>query len=73
MGFCLSEKSQQRLRGLHPDLVRVVHRALEITPIDFMVIEGLRTRERQKYLFDKGATRTLNSRHITGHAVDWPP
>lgn len=73
MGFVFSEKSRRRLNGLHPDLMRVVHRALEITSIDFMVIEGLRTKERQKYLFDKGATRTLNSRHITGHAVDLAP
>lgn len=73
MGFVFSEKSRRRLNGLHPDLIRVVHRALEITSIDFMVIEGLRTKERQKYLFDKGATRTLNSRHITGHAVDLAP
>jgi hypothetical protein len=73
MAFSLSEKSKQRLQGLHPNLVKVVYRALEITPIDFTVIEGLRTRERQKYLFDKGATRTLNSRHITGHAVDLAP
>lgn len=73
MGFVFSEKSRRRLEGLHPDLVSVVHRALQITPIDFVVIEGLRTKERQRYLFDKGATRTLNSRHITGHAVDLAP
>lgn len=73
MAFHLSEKSLRRLEGVKPDLVKVVKRAIEITPIDFLVVEGLRTRERQKYLFDKGATRTLNSRHITGDAVDIAP
>lgn len=73
MAFHLSEKSLRRLEGIKPDLVKVVKRAIEITPIDFLVVEGLRTRERQKYLFDKGATRTLNSRHITGDAVDIAP
>lgn len=71
--FTLSEKSLQRLQGVHPDLVKVVHRAIALTPIDFRVIEGLRTQERQKYLYAKGATRTLNSRHLTGHAVDLVP
>jgi peptidoglycan L-alanyl-D-glutamate endopeptidase CwlK len=38
--------------------------------MSFIVTEGLRTKERQKQLFDAGATRTMNSRHLTGHAVD---
>ena len=71
MTYTLSEKSLQRLTGVHPDLVRVVKRAIELTPIDFRITEGLRTRERQAYLFKKGATRTMNSRHITGHAIDF--
>lgn len=71
--FKLSEKSLQRLTGVHPDLQAVVKRAIEITPVDFLVIEGLRTKERQAYLFGKGATKTMNSYHITGHAVDIAP
>jgi hypothetical protein len=73
MTFKLSEKSLKRLQGVHPDLVKVVKRAIEITKQDFVVIEGLRTKERQAYLFKKGATKTLNSFHITGHAVDIAP
>jgi peptidoglycan L-alanyl-D-glutamate endopeptidase CwlK len=73
MTFHLSEKSLKRLEGVDPNLVKVVKRAIEITPIDFVVIEGLRTKERQAYLVQKGASKTMNSRHITGHAVDLAP
>lgn len=68
--FKLSEKSLDRLKGLHPDIVKVVKRAIEITDSDFSVGEGLRTITRQKELFKQGATKTMNSRHLTGHAVD---
>jgi peptidoglycan L-alanyl-D-glutamate endopeptidase CwlK len=71
--FQLSARSRERLRGVHPDLVRVVERALELTPVDFVVVEGLRTIERQRQLVAQGASRTLNSRHLTGHAVDIAP
>lgn len=71
--FSLGNRSKQNLQGVHPDLVRVVQRAIQITEIDFTVIEGLRTVERQKELFAKGATRTMNSRHIIGQAVDVIP
>ena len=54
-------------------MVKVVKRAIEITPIDFVVIEGLRTKERQQYLVAKGASKTMNSYHLTGHAVDIAP
>lgn len=73
MAFGLSSKSLKRLEGVHPDLVKVVKRAIEITPIDFVVIEGLRTKERQHYLVAKGASKTMNSYHLTGHAVDIAP
>lgn len=66
----LSRRSRDRLVGVHPDLVRVLEAAIARTPIDFMVTEGLRTRERQAALVRAGASRTLNSRHLTGHAVD---
>lgn len=69
-GFRLSRRSLANLNGVHADLVRVVHRAIEITPVDFCVTEGLRSAERQKRLFAAGASRTMNSRHLTGHAVD---
>lgn len=55
---------------MHPDLVRVVERAIQLTEVDFMVTEGLRTAHRQAELVRAGASRTQNSRHLTGHAVD---
>lgn len=68
-----SERSLKNLKGIHPDLRRVMDRALQESPVDFIVIEGLRTKERQKELFDQGFSKTMNSRHLTGHAVDiWP-
>ena len=68
--YSLGPRSKQRLKGVHSDLVRVVERAIEITTVDFTVIEGLRSPERQKILLETGASQTINSRHITGHAVD---
>ena len=69
----LTPRDLQRLQGVHPDLVRVVTRAAEITPIPFMVIEGLRSRARQAQMLREGASTTTNSRHLTGHAVDLAP
>lgn len=68
-----SARSLKNLNGIHPDLRRVIDRALQDSPLDFVVIEGLRTRERQKQLVASGASRTMNSRHLTGHAVDLVP
>jgi len=73
MSFILSQKSLRRLEGVNPALVQVVKRAIQITPIDFIVVEGLRTKERQAYLVEKGASKTMNSRHLTGDAVDLAP
>lgn len=70
MSFRLSQRSRERLKGVHPDLVAVVEAAILLTPVDFMVTEGLRTPARQAELVRAGASRTLNSRHLTGHAVD---
>ena len=70
MAFKLGKKSLERLQGVHPDLVAVVKLAITKTPIDFTVLEGLRTQERQKQLVASGASKTMNSRHLTGHAVD---
>lgn len=69
----LSPKDRERLKGVHPDLVRVVERAAAITDCPFVVLEGKRTLARQKQLLAQGATTTLNSRHLTGHAVDLAP
>ena len=70
MSYTLGPRSLSRLDGVHPDLVRVVKRAIEISDIDFTVLEGVRTKARQSQLVAAGASQTMNSRHITGHAVD---
>ena len=73
MSIVLGPRSIARLQDVHPDLVRVVRRAAAMSSLDFTVLEGLRTLARQKQLLAQGATRTLNSRHLTGHAVDLAP
>lgn len=71
--FVFSDTSIKRLSGVNDNLVRVVKRALQITTQDFAVLEGLRTKERQAELVRKGASQTMNSRHLTGNAVDLVP
>lgn len=86
MSYFLGARSRLNLRGVHPHLVQVVKRAIQITPIDFTVLEGTRSLDRQKKLVASGASKTLNSRHIPcvskitvggkafwGHAVDIAP
>ena len=68
--FRLGTRSKERLDGVHDDLRAVVEQAITMTMIDFTVLEGLRTHDRQLILFAAGATSTMNSRHPTGHAVD---
>lgn len=70
MAFKLGIRSRRNLLGVHPELVKVVTRAIEITDVDFIVTEGVRTQARQQILYSKGASTTMNSRHLTGHAVD---
>ena len=73
MSIVLSQRSLTRLEGVHPDLVRVVKKAAAMSDLDFTVLEGLRTLDRQRKLLAQGASKTMNSRHITGHAVDLAP
>lgn len=73
--FTLSEHSQEKLIGVHLDLVRVVELAISRTTEDFTVGEGVRSLERQKMLVAAGKSQTMNSRHLVGkdgfgHAVD---
>lgn len=70
--FKLSERSLQRLQGVHCDLLAVVHFAIEISTVDFGIPAdgGVRTAARQRQLQKAGASQTLNSRHLTGHAFD---
>lgn len=71
--YALSRASRDKLAGVHPDLVRVVKRAIQISPVDFRVICGLRTRQEQAVLVRTGKSQTMKSRHLTGHAVDIVP
>jgi len=68
--FRLSARSNRNLEGVHIDLVDVVRHAITVTEVDFGVIEGVRSIERQREMVAKGASRTMRSRHLTGHAVD---
>ena len=74
-GYYLGDRSIDNLKGVHPDMIRVVERAILITAIDFGVTEGLRPDERQVELFNAGKSTTLNSKHKKqrdgfGHAID---
>jgi peptidoglycan L-alanyl-D-glutamate endopeptidase CwlK len=83
--YQLGNKSKDKLKGVHPNLIRVIERAIELSSQDFMVLEGLRTPERQAELYAQGRTKpgqvvtwTLKSRHFVqadgwGHAVDIAP
>lgn len=69
--FTFSKRSLDHLEDVHPDLVKVMHAAIAVTPVDFGILEGLRTLQRQKELVAKGASKTMHSRHLTGKAVDY--
>lgn len=69
-GFKLSQRSIERLDGVDDRLVDVVCRAIEITTVDFGVTEGLRTVETQRQYVATGKSQTMDSKHLTGHAVD---
>jgi peptidoglycan LD-endopeptidase CwlK len=73
MSFVLSARSLRRLVGVHPELVAVVRRAIVITKTDFAVVEGLREYAKQREYFLLGKSKTMKSRHLTGHAVDLMP
>lgn len=66
----LTERDRKRLEGVHPDLVRVVELARARSTVAFTVLEGMRSLARQKQLVEAGASKTMKSRHLTGHAVD---
>lgn len=70
MSFILGKRSRENLMGVHSDLVVIVAFAIQRTTVDFTVTEGLRSLDRQRELLAAGASTTLNSLHLTGHAVD---
>ncbi len=73
MAFQLGAGSLRELQGVKPQLVAVVQRAIAITTQDFAITDGLRTAAEQAELMRRGATRTLDSKHLTGDAVDAVP
>lgn len=75
MPFNLSQRSLNKLEGVHPDLVAVVQRAIELTDVDFGVTYGVRTVEEQEKLVAQGRSQTMKSKHLIqedgySHAVD---
>ena len=70
MAFSLSKKSVERLDGVHEDLVAIVNEAILVSQHDFSVVCGVRTLKEQRSLVRRGLSQTMNSRHLTGHAVD---
>ena len=75
MSFRLSQRSIDRLEGVHPDMTAVVERAIQLTEVDFGVIQGVRTLEEQKANVAAGRSQTMASKHLLqddgfSHAVD---
>ncbi len=69
-GHTFSTRSNKRLEGVHCDLVSVTRLALHYSEVDFGITQGLRTLAEQRKLYAAGKSKTMNSRHLTGHAVD---
>lgn len=69
----MSLLKEERLFGVHDHLQRIVREAASRCRFDIMVLEGRRSKQRQEKLVASGASRTMNSRHLTGHAVDLAP
>ena len=70
MSFRLSDRSMSMLQGVDEQLVATVKLAILNTKIDFGVICGIRTMEEQRVLVEKGASKTMRSKHLDGKAVD---
>lgn len=78
MTFRLGVKSNKELVGVHPIGIELVKRSIQLSPVDFAVHDGLRTLREQKNYFDRGVSKTMNSKHLTqedgfGHAFDLVP
>jgi peptidoglycan LD-endopeptidase CwlK len=69
--FRWSARSRRELAGIHPDLRKVTDLALKYSPLDFIITDGLRTKAEQREYVRRGVSKTMNSRHLTGHAVDF--
>lgn len=73
MPYVLGTRSMNELKGVHDDLVSVVKKAIIVVKQDFSVHDGIRSADEQKALVDKGASHTMRSQHLIGHAVDLVP
>lgn len=73
MSFKLTAADERKLVGVAAPLVAVVRRAALLSPQRFMVVEGVRSKARQKELVKKGASQTMHSKHLVGRAVDLAP
>lgn len=69
----LSKASIEKLSSVKPELQKVIYKSFETMPFDVIVLEGIRTKARQKELYAKGASKTMKSKHLTGDAVDLAP
>ena len=72
-GFTWGKGSKQRLSKVDPLMSKIATRALELSPYDFSVAQGLRTIEEQQKLYDEGKSQTMNSKHLGGNAIDFAP
>lgn len=70
MTFAFSQKSIDKLQGVHPDLLKIVNLAITKSAVDFGITEGVRSAKQQAIFYHNGASERLVSRHMTGHAVD---
>ncbi len=71
--FKWSARSLREMEGIHPDLRAVCDRALELSEVDFVITDGRRTKAEQAQHVANGASKTMNSRHLTGCAIDFAP
>ena len=70
MNFKFGKSSEEKLATVHSQLASAARKALQLSPIDFGITEGRRSIEKQKQLVKEGASKTLKSKHLTGHAID---
>ena len=70
MNFKFGKSSEEKLQTVRPELADVARKALELSSIDFGITEGLRSEQKQKQLVSEGASKTMKSKHLTGHAID---
>lgn len=76
--YKFGKSSIQKLKGVHPDLVKVMERAISISKQDFSITQGVRTKSEQIRLVAQGKSKTMNSKHLVqkdgySHAVDVVP